>query len=148
MQGSRFGFIGIFVSLLIAVVAGVIGYNLGLSAGLATTADGAATRVIYAPGGFGFGGFGLLFGILFFVLIFSLLRRAAWGGSRGWYGRGGWGHYAGQGHDHSRVPSEGNPMFDDWHRRAHGEPTSQPGGQSGAGDAGTSSSGGTPTTRS
>lgn len=167
MRGPRFGFIGLFVSLLIAIVAGVIGYNMGLSAGLATTGASGATRIIYAPGGFGFGGFGLLFGILFLVLIFSFIRRAAWGGSHGWSGRGGSGHYGGWGHEQGSVPPQAEPMFDDWHRRAHGEPTGQPQGQSGVGDAagsgpgtfgagtsgpgtstGGTSSGGTSTTRS
>jgi hypothetical protein len=150
MRGPRFGFIGILGALLIAVVAGVIGYNLGLGANVAATTDG-ATHVVYAPWGygFGFGGFGLLFGILFFVLIFALIRRAAWGG-RGWYGRGGWGHYYGdQGHDHGSLPPQAQPMFDDWHRRAHGESTDsgQPGGQPGSGDSGSTGGTGTPGTR-
>jgi hypothetical protein len=121
MRGTRFGFIGIFVSLLIAAVAGVIGYNVGLSAGIATTGDAGATHVVYAPWGFGFGGFGLIFGILFLVLIFSLFRRAAWGGWGGGYGRGGRGGYGGPGPDHARMPGPMEPALDDWHRRAHGD---------------------------
>jgi hypothetical protein len=149
MRGSHFGFIGLFVTLLIAVVAGVVGYNLGLGANVATTTDG-ASRVVYAPYGFGFGGFGLIFGILFFVLIFSLIRRAAWGGGpRGWYGRGGWGHYGDQSSGHGSMPPQVQPMFDELHRRAHGETTGsgQTGGQPGTGDSGGAGSTGAPGTR-
>ena len=150
MQGSRFGFIGVFVALLIAVAAGVVGYNLGLGANVAATTDG-ATHVVYAPWGygFGFGGFGLIFGILFFVLIFSLIRRAAWGGRGGWYGRGGWSRYGDPNHGHGSLPPQAQHMFDDWHRRAHGETTGsgQTGGQPGTSDSGGSGSTGTPGTR-
>jgi hypothetical protein len=142
MQGSRFGFIGVIVVLLIAAVAGVIGYNLGVGSGAATT-DG-ATHVVYGPWGWGFGGFGLIFGILFFVLIFSLIRRAVWGGGlRGWYGRGGWGHYGDPGHTHG-MPPQAEPMLEDWHRRAHGEAGPGAGartGTQGAGNPGSSDPG-------
>jgi hypothetical protein len=109
-----FGFIGVLVTLVVALVAGVIGYNLGLGANIA--ANGSA--VVYPAWGWGFGFgfpfFGLIFGILFLFLIFGLLRRAAWGGHRSGYG-GGPGGWQYDGHD----------RFERWHRQAHGdsEPT-------------------------
>lgn len=112
-----FGWIGLIVAALVALVAGVIGYNLGLGAQIATTGSG--TAVAYPWWGFGFGWhplFGLLFGILFFVLIFALIRRAVWGGSGhhhgpGW-GRTGWYGPYGQSREE---------MLERWHRAAHGE---------------------------
>jgi len=88
------GLVAVLGTLLIALVAGVIGYNLGLGANVAATAG---ATVVYPAWGFGFGFpfFGLIFGILLFVLIFGLIRRAAWGGHpgyrRGMSGPGGWG---------------------------------------------------------
>lgn len=122
MQAPRYGFglAAAVVGLLIAGVAGVIGYNLGLNANIA--ASGAATQVVYGGGwgwGFGFPLFGLFFGILFFVLIFGVIRRAIWGGYRG-YGPGGPGQHGWHGYD---VPPAADSLFQDWHRRAHGDPT-------------------------
>ena len=76
-----FGLIGVVIAALVALAAGVIGYNLGI--GTQVAASGSATAVAYPAWGFGFGWhplFGLLFGILFLVLIFALIRRAVWGG--------------------------------------------------------------------
>ena len=94
------GFFGLLIPLLIAGVAGIIGYNWGYSEGLAhSVANGAS--VVYARG-FGWGGggfFGLILGLFVLFFLFSLIRRAAfgWGGGPGrhgmyGYGRGGWGH--------------------------------------------------------
>ncbi len=84
------GFFGVLFFGLVALVAGVIGYNIGL-----TSTAGAVERVVYVGGG-GFGGFGFLFFLFFLFLIFSFAgRRRAWGGGHGhWgsgYGRGPWG---------------------------------------------------------
>ena len=59
--------------------------------------------------GFGFGIFGFLFTVFILVLAFGALRAVIWGP------RWGWGHRHGGG-EHF-VP----PMFDEWHKRAHGE---------------------------
>ena len=81
-----FGFVGLLGVLLIAGISGVIGYNMGLSAGL--TSAGAATAVVVAPWGLGFGPFGFLFGILFFFLIIGLIGRLLFGGRRHGHGFG------------------------------------------------------------
>lgn len=93
---------------LIAVVAGVVGYQLGLAQGLA--GSGATGPVAYYPG-FGFGFLGLLFPLLFLFLIFALARGAFWGarGPEHWE-RHGW--------------SDAPRRLEEWHRHAHGQ--SQP----------------------
>lgn len=109
-----FGLIGVIVAALVALVAGVIGYNIGLGANLA--ASGTVVARPYWGFGFFHPFFGLLFGILFLVLIFALIRRAVWGGhSHGW-GRHGWYAPSGPG---GQTREE---MLERWHRQAHGEP--------------------------
>jgi hypothetical protein len=106
-----FGLIGVVVAALVALAAGVIGYNIGVGANVAAN----GTAVVRPYWGFGFFHpfFGLLFAILFFVLIFALIRRAAWGG-RGWGGHG----WYGPGGPNGQTREE---MLERWHRQAHGE---------------------------
>jgi len=114
-----FGWIAGLAVLAAVLIAGAIGYNIGIGTNIA--ASGAAPVVVPAYGyGWGFG-FGHIFGFFFFLLIlfviFGAIRRAAWGGhhrygamGRGYgYGPGGWGRHA------------VDDQFDRWHRRAHGE---------------------------
>jgi hypothetical protein len=133
--------IGILVVLLLAVVgvtAGVFAYQAGVAQGLVTSGkvvipEGGVGVVpygyhmpFYGGWGFGFGFVRCLFPLLGFFLLFSLLRLAFWRGG-GW-GRRGWGH-GGYGMVGGNVP----PMFDEWHKRAHGAPAATPpeGGQPG-----------------
>ena len=131
-----FGLVGLLGVLLIAGISGVIGYNMGLSAGL--TSAGAATAVVVAPWGLGFGPFGFLFGILFFFLIVGLIGRLLFGGRRHGHGfghagaggpggpgwGGGWSGGAGpRGWDGRTMPPFVEPMLRDWHSQAHGAPT-------------------------
>lgn len=111
------GFFGVLFFGLVALVAGVIGYNIGL-----TSAAGAVERVVYVGGG-GFGGFGLLFFLFFLFLVVSFAgRRRAWGGGHGhWgagYGRGPWGGPTGtSGPDASNDPRR--QWVADMHRSLH-----------------------------
>ncbi len=101
MNGMR-----IAIGLIIAFIAGVAGYELGLTQTIA--AGGAAVPVApyyFAPYHFGF--FGLLFPLLFVFLIFGLGRALFWGGHG--YRRGPW--------------ADREAMLDDWHKRQHGDPT-------------------------
>lgn len=77
----------------IATVVGLIAYNAGLAAHVATTSgDG---RVIYPGYGFGFP----FFGFFWFLLIIFLVSRFFWW--RPWgYGRGYWHR-----HDHDTTPT-------------------------------------------
>jgi hypothetical protein len=117
MRGG-FGWLGLLGALLIALIAGGIGYWIGVSSDAVPVAAGTVTY----GWGWGFPFFGLLFGFLFILLIIAIARRA-WGGP-GWYGRGwyGPGSYAGHEHAGRTVPPQFEPMLEDWHRKAHGEP--------------------------
>lgn len=73
----------------------------------------------------GFGVLGCLVPLFFIGLIFVLFRLVfrpwGWrGGPGGWRGHGPWGH-SGPNGEHA-VP----PMFEEWHKRAHGEATPPP----------------------
>ncbi len=106
--------------VLVAGAIGLVGYQLGLSQGVATTvplAPGIAPVAYYAPFHFfGFGFLGLLFPILFLFLIFGLGRALFWSGR--------WG---GPGYRHGYW---GDPQarLEEWHKAAHGEtPTERKG---------------------
>lgn len=114
-----FGWLTALAVLLVALAAGAVGYNLGIGANIAASG---VTPLAYPVYGWGFG-FGHFFGFIFFILIifliFGAIRRAAWGGHRGYgpgmgrgygYGPGGWKH------------GPAGDEFERWHRRAHGEP--------------------------
>lgn len=73
-------------------------------------------RPFHPPFGFGLGCFGFLLLVFLFFAALRAFRVLLWGPRWGWGGPGPWRH--GWGED--GVPS----MFEDWHRRAHGE---QPG---------------------
>ena len=81
----RFGWIGVSLVLASMVVAGAIGYDLGMrhAAETAVAAGANVTYVVNAGGGFPF--FPLLFGFLVFLFVVGLIRRATWGGRRDWY---------------------------------------------------------------
>jgi hypothetical protein len=149
-----FGFVGLLGVLLIAGISGVIGYNMGLTAGL--TSAGASTAVVVAPWGLGFGPFGFLFGIFFFFLIIGLIGRLLFGGRRpghdfghgghgglGW--GGGWSGGAGpRGWDGRTMPPFVEPMLRDWHSQAHGGPTATAGTAASSGATGPNTTGGGP----
>jgi hypothetical protein len=126
--------VGILVVLLLAAVAVTVGgfaYQAGIAQGLASEGrlvvpDGVVGPYGYPHPYFYGGGWGWGFGfarclvpLLGFFLVFALLRGIFW---RGGWGRRGWGH-GGYGQSGSNVP----PMFDEWHKRAHGEPAPKPG---------------------
>jgi hypothetical protein len=122
-----FGLIGLLVTTILVVIVGTIAYNIGWSDGVAQHLP-AGTAAAPGPyyygygwhGGFGF--FGIFFFLLFIFGIFWLLRMAFFGrmmmGGRGWGGyKGGYGH---------GVPPGIEERLQDWHKRAHGEPTPTP----------------------
>jgi hypothetical protein len=69
----------------------------------------------HRPWGFGFGFFGCLIPLFLFFLLFGAFRFLFWGPRWGWHrgGYGPWRHGWGEG----GVP----PMFEEWHKRAHGQ---------------------------
>lgn len=132
---------GILITLLVVgalAAVGVYAYSWGLQQGALQNAqivvpqgDG-VTAPVYPYGGpffhygsgfgrwgWGFGPLGCLFPILGFFLLFALLRGLFWGFGGGWR-RGYWGGYGGW--RHQGPP----PMFEEWHKRAHGEAPPEP----------------------
>jgi hypothetical protein len=104
---------------VVALIVGLVGYQIGLSQAVATAVPAGAAPVAYYGypyWHFGFGFFGFLFPLLFFFLFFGLLRAAFWGG-RGW--KGGYGH----GDHRSRL--------EELHRELHGEAPKSGGPSSG-----------------
>jgi hypothetical protein len=118
------------VLVLVAAIAGIgfFAYQAGVANGSPVTLQapsGQSAPVpapypypyygmpFYRPWGFGFGCFGILIPLFLFFLAIHAFRVLFWGPRLGWrhhhgpYGRG-W---------NGDVP----PMFEEWHKRAHGE---------------------------
>jgi hypothetical protein len=123
-----FGLIGLLVTTILVIIVGTIAYNIGWSDGVAQHLP---AGTVAGPGpyyGYGYGwhgGFGILgffLFLLFIFFIFSLFRMAFFG--RRMWGGGGWGGYKG-GYGHG-VPPGIEERLQDWHKRAHGEPSPTP----------------------
>ena len=113
-----FGLLWGIVTLLIVGLVAAVAYQAGLSAQLAT-AGGTYVVAPHIVGlGFGFAFFWLLPILFFLLIVFGVFR-----GGRRWYGRG-W--YGGRGM-YDRGYRDVPPMFDQWHRQAHGQvPAEEP----------------------
>ena len=128
-----FGLIGLLVTAVLLVIVGAIAYNIGWSDGVATHVPAAGTVAMppyygygygWHPFGFGFGIFGFFLFLLFIFFLFSLFRLAFFG--RRMWGGGGWGYKGGPyGYGHG-VPPGIEERLQDWHKRAHGEPSPTP----------------------
>ena len=120
---------------LVVLIAGGIGYWLGVGANVATVAAPVATTpVVYGFHWFGFPFFGFFFFLLFLFVIFAVIRRVAMGRrvGPGWYGPGpggagsgshGHGYYGGpgpRGWNGQDIPPMADDMLQRWHRQAHG----------------------------
>jgi hypothetical protein len=120
----RRGFLLIWtlVTAAIAGIAGVLSYQAGYAAGLATKIPAGAGAVApywfygFHPIGFGF--FGLFPLLLFILLVFLLIgafRRGRWGRGWGYPGYPGYPNYPGG------PPPHVEQRMKEWHERAHGE---------------------------
>ena len=121
-----FGLIGLLVTAVLVVIVGAIAYNIGWSDGVATHLPAGTAAdpgpYYYGYGWHPFGFFGIFFFLLFIFGIFWLLRLAFFG--RMMMRGGGWG-YKGGGYGHG-VPPGIEERLQDWHKRAHGEPSPTP----------------------
>lgn len=115
---------------LVAAIAGIafFAYQAGLTQGSPITLEAPSGQGVpvpypyfgmpyYRPWGFGFGCFGFLIVLFLFFFALKAFRMLLWGP------RWGWGQHHGP---HGRgwngdVP----PMFEEWHKRAHGEETQE-----------------------
>ncbi|MBI2773998.1 MAG: hypothetical protein HYX56_05865 [Chloroflexi bacterium] len=95
-----------FALLVLALIAGLIGYQVGIAQNIAAQIPaGAAAPYAYPMWHVGFGFFGFLFPLLFLFLIFGLVR-AAFGG----YGHRGYGMWG-----------DRRARLEELHREMHGE---------------------------
>ncbi len=127
-NGSIFRLIGALLLVGLVVAGGYMAYQAGVAQGIAQAPEIAEAvqeaqpgPSIYGPGygypyRFGYPHYfnpfgGICFSIFFLFLFFGLLRFVFFPWRRGWGHHGHWGKWEGG------VP----PMFDEWHKRAHGE---------------------------
>ena len=123
----------ISVLVLIAAVTGIafFAYQAGVTQGSPVTIEAPSGQSVPAPYpyygygmpfhhpfGFGFGCFGILILFFLFFLAMKAFRFAVWGPRWGWghHHHGPWGMNSENG-----VP----PMYDQWHKQAHGEATEE-----------------------
>jgi len=116
--------------VLVAVIAaiGYFAYQAGVAQGSPITIEAPSGETVPAPYpyygwgmpyhhrpfGFGFGFFGFLILLFLFFAALRALRFLFWGP------RWGWGHHGGHG-PWGRWENGVPPMFEEWHKRAHGE---------------------------
>ena len=116
--------------VLIAAVAGIafFAFQAGVAQGSPVTIEAPAGQTAPVPApypyygwgmpyhhwGFGFGFLGFLIPLFLFFLVLRAFRFLFWGPRMGWghHHRGPWGRSWENG-----LP----PMFEEWHKRAHGE---------------------------
>ena len=130
MNGNNTGLRIVSALVLIAAIAGIayFAFQAGVAQGSPITLQAPSGETVPAPypyysygfhrpWGFGFGFFGFLILIFLFFMVMRAFRFLFWGA------RGGWGHHHGPWGRHweNGIP----PMFDEWHRRAHGEPPAE-----------------------
>ena len=112
--------------VLLAAIAGVafFAFQAGVANGSPVTVEAPTGQTVPAPMpyygygmrfshpfGFGFGCFGLLIPLFLFFLAMRAFHFMFWGPR--------WGHH--MGHWGRRWEGGAPPMFDEWHKKAHGE---------------------------
>ena len=110
-----FSLLWVVLTLAIAAIVGVLSYQAGVATQLPTGA--AIPPYDYEPHFGGFGLFGLLFLVFIFFLLFRIFSFGRWGGGHGGWKRHGYG---------GGVPPAIEERMQEWHKRAHGEPTPAP----------------------
>jgi hypothetical protein len=134
MNGNNAGLRLVSGLVLIAAIAGIayFAFQAGVAQGSPITIEAPSGESVPAPYpyygygapfhrpfGFGFGFFGFLILLFLFFIALRAFRFLFWGARWGWgrhHGHGPWGQ-----HWENGVP----PMFEEWHKRAHGEPPTE-----------------------
>jgi hypothetical protein len=127
MNGNNIGLRIVAVLVLVAAIAGIayFAFQAGVAQGSPITIEAPSGETapgpypyygygFHRPWGFGFGFFGFLILLFLFFLALRAFRFLFWGPRWGWgsHHYGPWGR-----HWENGVP----PMFEEWHKRAHGE---------------------------
>lgn len=133
MNGNNVGLRIVSALVLVAVIAGIafFAFQAGVAKGSPVTIQAPSGATAPAPYpyygygmpfhpwgfGFGFGCFGPLLALFLLFIALRAFRFAFWGP------RWGWGHHHGGPGAWRHGWSEGGvpPMFDEWHKRSHGE---------------------------
>jgi hypothetical protein len=117
--------------VLVAAIIGIglYAYNIGIAQGLAQKVPVPAVGPAQIPYlgygypffGFGFGFLGCLVPLFLFFLVFGSMRALFWHGPIAWRHMQGrrWGW-------HDQNDKDIPPFFEEWHRRAHGNPEDKP----------------------
>src|SRR5688572_23340733 len=131
MNGNNIGLRIVAGLVLVAAIAGIayFAFQAGVAQGSPITIEAPSGETVPAPYpyygygfhrpfGFSFGLFGFLILLFLFFLALRAFRFLFWGPRWGWgqHHHGPWGR-----HWENGVP----PMFEEWHKRAHGEPPSE-----------------------
>lgn len=134
MNGNNTGLRIVSALVLIAAIAGIayFAFQAGVMRGSPITIEAPSGETVPAPypygygygmpfhrpWGFGFGFFGFLLLLFLFFVAMRAFRFLFWGP------RWGWGHHQ---HGPWGRPWENGvpPMFEEWHKRAHGEPPAE-----------------------
>lgn len=135
MNGNNAGLRFVAALVLIAAIAGIafFAFRAGVAQGSPITIEAPSGESVPAPYpyygygmpfhrplGFGFGFFGFLILLFLFFTVLRVFRFLFWGPRWGWghhhVGHGPWGR-----HWENGVP----PTFEEWHKRAHGEPPAE-----------------------
>ena len=127
MNGNSNGLRIVSALVLIAAVAGIafFAFQAGVMRGSPVTIEAPSGESVPAPYpyygygmpyhrphfGFGFGFFGFLITLFLFLLALRAFRFLFWGSH--------WGHH--KGHWGRHWEGGAPPMFEEWHKRAHGE---------------------------
>jgi hypothetical protein len=135
------GFLAFLFLALVALGAGAVGYNIGLSQAVTTTAGAAGATVVYGGwhGAWFLFPFGLLLFPLFLIAFFGFLSFA-FGPRRRW-GRGPWGRPYGDGPMGSRWDPR-REWIAEAHRRLHEEEAARTSSTSGSTGQATTAPGG------
>ena len=124
----------VVVLVLVAAILGigVYAYNIGMAQGLAQKVTVPAAESVPVPYmhfwppffgfGYGFGFLGCLIPFFLLCLVFGSMRALLWHGPMGWRHSMHRGHWGWRDENGKGVP----PFFEEWHRRAHGEPEEEP----------------------
>lgn len=133
MNGNNAGLRFVAALVLIAAIAGIafFAFRAGVAQGSPITIEAPSGESVPAPYpyygygmpfhrpfGFGFGFFGFLILLLLFFAALRAFRFLFWGPR--------WGHHHGVHGPWGRHWENGAPpMFEEWHKRAHGEPPAE-----------------------